>query len=105
MRGPIKGSSDILMKIIRSCLLVGIILCAGLNIYPIKAIVDENHLTNSRERNLLISLVLTLIPVIAASLFNNITNYMTLGGSFGVLMMNFVFPGIIVLKENIFKGL
>lgn len=90
------------MKIVRSCLLVGIILCASLNIYPIKAIVDNNHLTNSREKNLLISLILTLIPVLGASLFNNVTNYMTLGGSFGVLMITFVFPGLIALKENVF---
>lgn len=92
------------MKINRSLLLVGIVLCAGLNIYPIKAIVDHNHLTNSREKNLLISLILTIIPVIAASLFNNVTNYMTLGGSFGVLMMNFVFPGLIAYKKNIYIG-
>ena len=104
MRDPIKGSYDIPMKVVRSCLLVGIILCAGLNIYPIKAIVDKNHMTNSREKNLLISLVLTLVPVVGASLFNNVTNYMTLGGSFGVTMMTFVFPALVAIKENVYKG-
>ena len=103
MRDAVEGSADIPMKVVRTCLLVGIILCAGLNLYPIKAIVDENHMTNTREKNMLISLTLTLVPVIAASMFNNVTHYMTLGGSFGCLTITFIFPALVAIKEKVYR--
>lgn len=36
MRDPLKGSSDIAMIIFRTLLLIGVILCAALNVFPIK---------------------------------------------------------------------
>lgn len=40
MRKPLKGSSDIFMIVLRTLLLIGVILCASLNVFPIKSIID-----------------------------------------------------------------
>lgn len=40
MRKPLKDSKDIAMIILRTLLLMGVILCASLNLFPIKSIID-----------------------------------------------------------------
>ena len=73
MRDPLKGSSDIAMIIFRTLLLIGVILCAALNVFPIKQIIDPNCYEWSFTKNFFISLAFTLVPIIGASLFDNVT--------------------------------
>ena len=104
MREPLKNSKDILMIVLRTLLLVGVILCAALNVFPIKAIVDENCKEWSTCKNLSVSFLLTLIPVLGASLFDNVTQYLTIAGTLGGTLISFTFPGIVAIKENVYVG-
>lgn len=98
------GESDYTMLIGRSLLIFGIILGAALNLHPIKIIFFGNSKRVSKIQNFFFSVFIVAFPVFISSIFNDVTSYMAIGGTFSGSIICFFFPGLVGLRIGYANG-
>ncbi len=99
-REPLKDTSDWLMIIARSFLLVGLLLAAGFILFPIKSMICGDLSKIDNKKNILVSAGIVILPLIIGTQFYNISNYMTIGGALGGSFLGYFYPGLVGLKSN-----
>ena len=89
----------------RVCLILTLFINAGINAFPLKLMIAKAIKWEIESwRNVVLSMVFTLIPVIISSNFTQVTDYVTLAGSFTGCLICFTFPGLIGIKIRYFKN-
>ncbi len=95
--------SDLIMKIARGFLLIGVLIGGCLNLYPIKEIV-LNNFKLSITKNLVVSLIIMAVTVLMAKSTSNITKFVTIGGIFGGTITVYTFPGLLGFYNQYYRN-
>lgn len=98
------GTTDSLMVIGRSLLILSLATGSGLNAYPLKVMLrSAMGLQNSFKVNFIMSTAIVVFCTIVVSFFTVVTTYVSFAGSFCATLMVFTYPSLIGLKTGYCK--
>lgn len=101
---PSIGSSDYFMQVGRCLLILSLWVNSGLMIYPLKmSIYSALKIENTMFNNAWVSFLFTIIPVIFASWFTNISTLISVAGLTSITITVFTFPGLMAFKIGYVK--
>ena len=102
---PKLGATDYLMEYGRMFLIISLLVNAGINAFPLKIMLAHAIDWEMKGwRNLLLSFIFTIVPVVISSAFTGITDYVSFTGSFTGSLLCFTFNGILAIKIGYFKN-
>lgn len=97
------GNSDNFMIISRFLTMIGILVGGALSLFPCKIIVAGTR-DMTQKKNIIITLILVCLCALFAAIFQNVTKFLSIAGNFSGTMIGFIYPGLLGLKNNYFKG-
>lgn len=98
------NDNDIMMTIFRALLTICLFVGFAVNVFPLKTMTyGILKVESTWFINFITSLFYTVVPVLIAGFFTEVTDYANLGGCFCAMMLAFVVPGLIAVYCDYFE--